>query len=89
MFSRDWVAKCLGQMTEANKAEAQAELRQVIADRFAANQLWTTDWPAVQLQRFCRVPYEFTFRPFTRLVSQPTAQTAPKLQHQPEAQSVS
>ena len=50
---REWVAKCLGQMTDANRAEAQAELRQVISDAFSAQTLWTTDWQAVQLQR-CR-----------------------------------
>lgn len=48
---REWVAKCLGQMTEGNRAEAQAELKQVIADSFAAKTLWTTDWAGVQLQR--------------------------------------
>jgi len=50
---RDWVAKCLGQMTDINRTEAQAELRQVIADAFAAKTLWTTDWAGVQLKRFC------------------------------------
>ena len=50
---REWVAKCLGQMTDANRVEAQAELRQVISDAFSAQTLWTTDWQAVQLQR-CR-----------------------------------
>ncbi|KAH7890722.1 SAC3/GANP/Nin1/mts3/eIF-3 p25 family-domain-containing protein [Phlebopus sp. FC_14] len=47
---KEWVAKCLGQMTDANRAEAQAELRQVIADAFTAKTLWTTDWAGVQLQ---------------------------------------
>ncbi|KAF9221368.1 hypothetical protein BS17DRAFT_797160 [Gyrodon lividus] len=47
---KEWVAKCLGQMTDANRAEAQAELRQVIADAFTAKSLWTTDWVGVQLQ---------------------------------------
>lgn len=51
--TRDWVAKCLGQMTDTNRTEAQAELRQVIADAFTAHTLWTTDWAGVQLQRFC------------------------------------
>lgn len=40
-------------MTDTNRAEAQAELRQVIADAFTAKSLWTTDWAGVQLQR-CR-----------------------------------
>ncbi|CAK5267526.1 unnamed protein product [Mycena citricolor] len=47
---KTWVAKCLGQMTDTNRSEAQAELRQVIADSFAAHELWTTDWEAVQLK---------------------------------------
>lgn len=38
-------------MTDVNRIEAQAELRQVIADAFAAHTLWTTDWAGVQLQR--------------------------------------
>ncbi|KAI0794018.1 SAC3/GANP/Nin1/mts3/eIF-3 p25 family-domain-containing protein [Fomes fomentarius] len=46
---KEWVAKCLGQMTDSNRAEAQAELKQVIADSFAAKTLWTTDWAGVQL----------------------------------------
>ncbi|KAF8449072.1 SAC3/GANP/Nin1/mts3/eIF-3 p25 family-domain-containing protein [Boletus edulis BED1] len=50
---KEWVAKCLGQMNDANRNEAQAELRQVIADAFTAKTLWTTDWSGVQLQR-CR-----------------------------------
>lgn len=39
-------------MNDANRAEAQAELRQVIADAFTAKTLWTTDWTGVQLQRY-------------------------------------
>jgi len=38
-------------MTEANKAEAQAELRMAIANAFAEKTLWTTDWAGMQLQR--------------------------------------
>ena len=49
---RDWVAQCLGQMTDLNREEAQAELKQVIADSFAAKTLWTTDWKGVQLKRY-------------------------------------
>ncbi|KAG6854017.1 hypothetical protein C0991_011504 [Blastosporella zonata] len=48
---KEWVAKCLGQMTESNRTEAQTELRQVIADAYAAHTLWTTDWDGVQLKR--------------------------------------
>lgn len=39
-------------MTDSNRKEAQDELRQVIADAFAAHTLWTTDWNGVQLERF-------------------------------------
>ncbi|RDB23817.1 THP3 C2A9.11c [Hypsizygus marmoreus] len=53
---KDWVAKCLGQMTDTNRTEAQAELRQVIADAFAAHTLWTTDWAGVQLQSLLPKP---------------------------------
>ena len=49
---REWVAKCLGQITDTNRSEVQAELKQVISDAFSARTLWTTDWPAMQLQRF-------------------------------------
>jgi SAC3 family protein LENG8/THP3 len=38
-------------MTDANKEEAQEELRKVIADSFLHKTLWTTDWDGVQLQR--------------------------------------
>ncbi|KAF7370841.1 PCI domain-containing protein [Mycena sanguinolenta] len=53
---KDWVAKCLGQMTDMNRTEAQAELRQVIADAFAAHTLWTTDWAGVQLKALLPQP---------------------------------
>ncbi|KII85821.1 hypothetical protein PLICRDRAFT_44236 [Plicaturopsis crispa FD-325 SS-3] len=53
---KEWVAKCLGQMTDSNKTEAQAELRQVIADAFQAKTLWTTDWTGVQLQSLLPKP---------------------------------
>ncbi|GLB41704.1 putative SAC3/GANP family protein [Lyophyllum shimeji] len=53
---KDWVAKCLGQMTDSNRTEAQAELRQVIADAFAAHTLWTTDWEGVQLKSLLPKP---------------------------------
>jgi len=48
---REWVAKCLGQITESNRAEVQSELKQVIGEAFAAQTLWTTDWAGVQLKR--------------------------------------
>ncbi|KAJ7281894.1 SAC3/GANP/Nin1/mts3/eIF-3 p25 family-domain-containing protein [Mycena rebaudengoi] len=53
---KDWVAKCLGQMTDTNRTDAQAELRQVIADAFAAHTLWTTDWGGVQLKALLPQP---------------------------------
>ncbi|KAF5362333.1 hypothetical protein D9756_002587 [Leucocoprinus leucothites] len=53
---KEWVAKCLGQMTDANRTEAQTELRQVIADAFAAQTLWTTDWGGVQLKSLAPKP---------------------------------
>jgi len=53
---KDWVAKCLGQMTDANRTEAQAELRKVISDAFNSQTLWTTDWEGVQLQSLLPKP---------------------------------
>lgn len=53
---KEWVARCLGQMTDANRTEAQAELRQVIADSFVNKTLWTTDWDGVQLQSLIPKP---------------------------------
>ncbi|KAI9464164.1 SAC3/GANP/Nin1/mts3/eIF-3 p25 family-domain-containing protein [Boletus coccyginus] len=53
---KEWVARCLGQMNDANRDEAQAELRQVIADAFTAKTLWTTDWAGVQLQSLLPKP---------------------------------
>lgn len=49
---REWVAKCLGQITDMNRSEVQAELKQVISEAFAAHTLWTTDWAGVQLKRW-------------------------------------
>ncbi|PPQ79687.1 hypothetical protein CVT25_003261 [Psilocybe cyanescens] len=53
---KDWVAKCLGQITDSNRAEVQAELKQVISDAFAAHTLWTTDWAGVQLKSLLPKP---------------------------------
>ncbi|KAL0953484.1 hypothetical protein HGRIS_004714 [Hohenbuehelia grisea] len=47
---KDWVARCLGQMSDTNRKDAQEELRQVIAAAFSSNTLWTTDWAAIQLK---------------------------------------
>lgn len=52
---REWVASCLGQMTDGNREDAQAELRQVISDAYSSKTLWTTDWAGVQLKR-CSCP---------------------------------
>ncbi|EMD38887.1 hypothetical protein CERSUDRAFT_112615 [Gelatoporia subvermispora B] len=54
---KDWVARCLGQMTDANREEAQAELRQVISDAYVSKTLWTTDWAGVQLQSLLPKPF--------------------------------
>ena len=51
MARREWVAKCLSQITDSNRAEVQAELKQVISEAFSAHALWTTDWAGVQLKR--------------------------------------
>ncbi|KAF7430555.1 hypothetical protein PC9H_006263 [Pleurotus ostreatus] len=53
---KEWVAKCLGQMTDTNRNEAQTELRQVIAEHFASRTLWTTDWAAIQLKSLQPAP---------------------------------
>ncbi|KAF8159789.1 SAC3/GANP/Nin1/mts3/eIF-3 p25 family-domain-containing protein [Crassisporium funariophilum] len=53
---KEWVAKCLGQITDTNRSEVQAELKQVIADAFAAHTLWTTDWAGVQLKSLLPKP---------------------------------
>ncbi|TFK97742.1 SAC3/GANP/Nin1/mts3/eIF-3 p25 family-domain-containing protein [Pterulicium gracile] len=47
---KTWVATCLGQMSDSNRKEGQAEMRKVIADAYESKALWTTDWDAVQLQ---------------------------------------
>lgn len=54
---RDWVAKCLGRMTDSNREEAQAELRKVIQDAFQAKTLWTVDWAGMELQRYLTRSY--------------------------------
>ncbi|KDR67967.1 hypothetical protein GALMADRAFT_257486 [Galerina marginata CBS 339.88] len=53
---KEWVAKCLGQITDSNRSEVQAELKQVISDAFAAHCLWTTDWAGVQLKSLLPKP---------------------------------
>lgn len=52
VLCREWVARCLGQMTDSNRTEASTELRKVISDSFMDKTLWTTDWNGVQLQRY-------------------------------------
>ncbi|KAI0084493.1 SAC3/GANP/Nin1/mts3/eIF-3 p25 family-domain-containing protein [Irpex rosettiformis] len=63
---KDWVARCLGQMTDTNREEAQAELRKVISDSFLHKTLWTTDWNGVQLQSLLPKPTP-TLNGFTSL----------------------
>ncbi|KZS94357.1 hypothetical protein SISNIDRAFT_473882 [Sistotremastrum niveocremeum HHB9708] len=46
---KDWVAKCLGRTTPANKDAVQAELRNVIQEAFASKTLWTVDWAGIEL----------------------------------------
>jgi len=53
---KEWVASCLGQMTDGNRDEAQAELRQVISDAYSSKTLWTTDWAGVQLKSLLPKP---------------------------------
>jgi len=53
---KEWVASCLGQMTDGNREEAQAELRQVISDAYSSKTLWTTDWAGVQLKSLLPKP---------------------------------
>ncbi|KAF9564255.1 hypothetical protein CPC08DRAFT_660731 [Agrocybe pediades] len=53
---KEWVAKCLGSITDANRSEVQAELKQVISEAFASNTLWTTDWAGVQLKSLMPKP---------------------------------
>ena len=86
LCSREWVAKCLGQMTDSNRTEAQAELRQVIADAFAAHTLWTTDWEGVQLKRLSPYPWSATS---CSCSAQPAPKTFAKLHQCLEAQTVS
>ncbi|TFK74909.1 hypothetical protein BDN72DRAFT_832624 [Pluteus cervinus] len=53
---KDWVARCLGQMTETNKVEASEEMKKVIAEAYSAGTLWTTDWAVIQLQSLLPKP---------------------------------
>jgi hypothetical protein len=47
---REWVSKCLSEMTESNRAAANAELKQVLHTATSNNTLWTTDWANVKLE---------------------------------------
>ena len=51
IIRRDWVTKCMGQMTDFNRDDVQSELRTIIADAHIHQRLWTTDWAGMQLQR--------------------------------------
>lgn len=54
-FCREWVGKCLGQMTDSNRLEAQAEMKKVINQAFLASSLWTTDWASIKLDAYVSV----------------------------------
>ncbi|KAL5531662.1 hypothetical protein ACEPAG_4539 [Sanghuangporus baumii] len=53
---KEWVAKCLGQMTDSNRNEVQAELKQIIGEAYNNKTLWTTDWNGIQLQSLLPKP---------------------------------
>ncbi|KAI0644191.1 SAC3/GANP/Nin1/mts3/eIF-3 p25 family-domain-containing protein [Trametes meyenii] len=53
---KEWVARCLGQMTDSNREEAQAELKQVISESYTNKTLWTTDWDGLQLKSLAPKP---------------------------------
>jgi hypothetical protein len=57
---KEWVAKCLGQMTASNQDEAREELRKVIASAYETKSLWTTDWDALQLESLKPPPSPFS-----------------------------
>ncbi|KZV85712.1 hypothetical protein EXIGLDRAFT_681609 [Exidia glandulosa HHB12029] len=46
---RDWVGRCLAQMTDSNRNEAHAEMKKVISEAFNSRTLWTIDWKTVTL----------------------------------------
>jgi hypothetical protein len=83
---KEWVARCLGQMTDANRAEAQAELRESIANAFAEKTLWTTDWAGVQLKRCGLSSLQAELQISVTCNIQPDAQSSPGAQL-PETQN--
>jgi hypothetical protein len=80
---REWVASCLGQMTDGNREEAQAELRQVISDAYSSKTLWTTDWAGVQLKSLLPKPMPImSNHSFKRKLDSPTGQSKKAKKHQ-------
>ncbi|PPQ63387.1 hypothetical protein CVT24_005652 [Panaeolus cyanescens] len=78
---KEWVAKCLGQITDSNRAEVQAELKQVISEAFSARTLWSTDWNGVQLQSLLPKPvsiFNTLKRKSVEINSNPTSKKAKK-----------
>ncbi|KAF8324245.1 SAC3/GANP/Nin1/mts3/eIF-3 p25 family-domain-containing protein [Cantharellus anzutake] len=47
---REWVSKCLGMMNDSNRDAASAELKKMIAEAYANNTLWETDWASIELE---------------------------------------
>jgi hypothetical protein len=74
-------------MTDANRAEAQAELRESIANAFAEKTLWTTDWAGVQLKRCGLSSLQAELQISVTCNIQPDAQSSPGAQL-PETQNV-
>ncbi|KAH9993705.1 SAC3/GANP/Nin1/mts3/eIF-3 p25 family-domain-containing protein [Russula compacta] len=73
---KEWVASCLGQMTDGNREEAQAELRQVISDAYSSKALWTTDWAGVQLKSLLPKPMPImSSHSLKRKLDSPTSQS--------------
>lgn len=43
-------------MNDSNRAAAQEELKRVIATAYGKNELWTTDWSKMELERLVDIP---------------------------------
>jgi hypothetical protein len=46
-------------MNDSNRAAAQEELKRIIASAYGKNELWTTDWSKIELERpvtLCKCP---------------------------------
>jgi hypothetical protein len=70
-------------MTDGNREEAQAELRQVISDAYSSKTLWTTDWAGVQLKSLLPKPMPImSNHSFKRKLDSPTGQSKKAKKHQ-------